>query len=263
MAATIAESGLPSLHHFEAATTETIEASTPTTFFSLPYELRCQVYEHFIPTRIHIFTADTATDVENLRLDYRSAKATIEPWSLVRTSRQVRYELRTLVYPRTTIEIHLANLSLATEKTKEPYQFWIDGLDEGIGLSLKGISMNAIVEHERLKFNEEDRVFNKAAAGESLSMAEANLLYGRNRPSTRYGQWKVDSAESMYGRWYLERAVIAMSRTGNERDSVDAVGAEQGRGGVRKLIVSYRRNRKICDSEKHEGYGNQEIESDL
>ncbi|KAL9024932.1 MAG: hypothetical protein Q9180_007770 [Flavoplaca navasiana] len=241
----------------------TTKASTTTNFFSLPYELRCQIYEQLIPSRIQIFTTDTTTDVESLRMDYRSEKATIEPWYLVRASRQARYEVRTFVYPRTTIKIHLANLSLSNNKVKEPYEFWIDGLDAKIGPSLERISMNAIVEHERLKLNEEDRVLNKAEAGVSLSMAEANLLYGKNRPSMRYGQWKVDFAEWMHGLWYLERAVFVMSRTGNERGSVDAAGAGQGKGGVRELVVSYHRNPKIWDSEKGEDYGNPEAENDL
>ncbi|KAL8881372.1 MAG: hypothetical protein Q9198_001415 [Flavoplaca austrocitrina] len=244
----------PGIHH-EIRTMPTTKASTTTNFFSLPYELRCQIYEHLIPTRIHIFTADTATDVENLHMNYRSEKANIEPWFLVRASRQVRYEVRRFLYPRTTIKIHLANLSLSASKVKEPYEFWIDGLDKGIGPSLKGISMNTIVEHERLELNEEDRVLNKAEAGESLSMAEANLLYGRQRPSMQYGQWKVDFGEWMHGLWYLERAGFTMSRTGNGRDLVDAAGTAQGERGVRELMVSYRRNPKIWDSEKDEDYG--------
>ena len=241
----------------------TTKASTPTTFFSLPYELRSQIYGHLIPTRIHIFTADPTTDVESLRLDYRSAEATIEPWFLVRASRQVRYEVRRFVYPRTAIKIHLANLSLSVSKVKEPYEFWIEGLNAGIGPSLKRISMNAIVEHERLKLNEEDRLLNKAEAGESLSMAEKNLLYGRKRPSMRYGQWKVDFGEWMHGLWYLERAGFTMSRTRNGRDLVDATGTAQAKGCVRELIVSYRRNPKIWDSGKDEDYGKSEAENDL
>ncbi|KAL8836560.1 MAG: hypothetical protein Q9176_006197 [Flavoplaca citrina] len=179
MATATAKPGISISQHHEIPTMPTTKASTPTTFFSLPYELRSQIYGHLIPTRIHIFTVDTATDVENLRLDYRSAKATIEPWFLVRASRQLRYEVRRFVYPRTTIKIHLANLSLSASKFKEPYDFWIDGLDKAIGPPLKGISMNTIVGYERLKLNEEDHVLKKAEAGESLSMAEKNLLYGR------------------------------------------------------------------------------------
>ncbi|KAL9632977.1 MAG: hypothetical protein Q9204_003582 [Flavoplaca sp. TL-2023a] len=252
MATATAEPGISISQHYEIRNMPTTKASTTTNFFSLPYELRCQIYEHLIPTHIHIFTADTATDVESLCMDYRSEKATTEPWYLIRASRQVRYEVRSLVYPRTNIKIHLANLSLSASKVKEPYEYWIDGLHEGIGPSLKGISMNTIVEHERLKLDEEDQVLNKAEAGESLSMAETNLLYGRKRPSMRYGQWKVDFGEWMHGLWYLERAGFVMSRTGNGRDLVDAAGTAQGKGGVRELMVSYRRNPKIWDSGKDE-----------
>ena len=122
--------------------------------------------------------------------------------------------------------IHLGNLSLSESKAKEPYEFWIDGLDKDIGASLKEISMNGIVESQRLKIKEEDRVLNKAEAGEALDTAEAYLLYGEIQSSMRCGQWEVDFGKWMHGLWYLERVEFAMNKIRTQHETVDAAVAK-------------------------------------
>ncbi|KAL8774346.1 MAG: hypothetical protein Q9209_001097 [Squamulea sp. 1 TL-2023] len=70
-------------------------------FFSLPPELRNQIYEYLIPIRIHI---SATYEVE----DHRRTK----PWALIRVFQQFRAGIHTIVYPRTPIDIHLSNYEM-------------------------------------------------------------------------------------------------------------------------------------------------------
>ncbi|KAI4270043.1 MAG: hypothetical protein LQ337_006921 [Flavoplaca oasis] len=102
------------------------------TFFSLPFELRMQVYGYNKPRRIHIAPPDEVQESFNKRT---------KPWGLVLSSPQARAEVRTLFYPSTPIEIYFEcyNSALA-------YQTWIDGLHEGLEASLRHLVIDQFVD---------------------------------------------------------------------------------------------------------------------
>ncbi|KAL8893640.1 MAG: hypothetical protein Q9192_005071 [Flavoplaca navasiana] len=102
------------------------------TFFSLPFELRIQVYEYIKPRRIHIAPPDDVQESFNKRT---------KPWGLALSSPQARAEVRTLFYPSTPIEIYFGcyNSTLA-------YQTWIDGLYEGLETSLRHLVVDQFLD---------------------------------------------------------------------------------------------------------------------
>ncbi|KAL8836570.1 MAG: hypothetical protein Q9176_006207 [Flavoplaca citrina] len=102
------------------------------TFFSLPFELRLQVYGHVKPRRIHIAPPDDVQETFNKRT---------KPWGLAFSSPQARAEVRTLFYPSTPIEIYFEcyNSALA-------YQTWIHGLHEGLEASLRHVVFDQFVD---------------------------------------------------------------------------------------------------------------------
>ncbi|KAI4257647.1 MAG: hypothetical protein L6R42_005522 [Xanthoria sp. 1 TBL-2021] len=82
------------------------KVSTPKpTFFSIPIEVRFQIYRHLKPRRIHIAPP---SDVQ----EYRRTK----PWALISVSRQFRTET------------------------------WIDGLHEGLEVSLRHLVINEFID---------------------------------------------------------------------------------------------------------------------
>ncbi|KAL8789419.1 MAG: hypothetical protein Q9213_001176 [Squamulea squamosa] len=99
-------------------------------FFSLPPELRREIYEYLAPIRIHI--SSTLDDQER-----RHTK----PWPLVRVSQQFRAEIRTVVYPHTPIDIHLSSYEM-----KMAFDIWITNLDEAVAASIKHLSINEFVD---------------------------------------------------------------------------------------------------------------------
>ncbi|KAI4267373.1 MAG: hypothetical protein L6R38_008286 [Xanthoria sp. 2 TBL-2021] len=107
------------------------KVSTPKpTFFSISIEVRFQIYRHLKPRRIHIAPPSNVQE-------YRRTK----PWALVSVSRQFRTEVRTLLYPPTPLEIYFRCYT-----SKLGYQTWIDGLHEGLEVSLRHLVINEFID---------------------------------------------------------------------------------------------------------------------
>ncbi|KAI4264314.1 MAG: hypothetical protein L6R42_000571 [Xanthoria sp. 1 TBL-2021] len=105
--------------------------STPKpTFFSLPAELRNQIYKHLIPNRIHI---SPPQDVQE--------QICTKPWALVSVSRKFREEVRAVTYPPTPIDIYLSELVETVA-----YETWIEGLPEGLEESIRHIGIDQYVD---------------------------------------------------------------------------------------------------------------------
>ncbi|KAL8879523.1 MAG: hypothetical protein Q9198_002880 [Flavoplaca austrocitrina] len=109
------------------------EVSPPkVTFFSLPFELRIQVYGYNKPRRIHIVPPDNVKESFNKRT---------KPWGLMFSSPQARAEVRALFYPSTLIEIYFDCYESALA-----YQTWIDNLHEGLEASLRHVVLDQFVD---------------------------------------------------------------------------------------------------------------------
>ncbi|KAL8918350.1 MAG: hypothetical protein Q9172_005461 [Xanthocarpia lactea] len=96
--------------------------SVPTSafgFFSLPVELRREIYSYLIPTAVHV--SPSRRDLEGSNT----------PWALASVSRQFRDEIRQTVYGRATIKIHIDTALAMRIKPAQFYEAWIDGLGEG------------------------------------------------------------------------------------------------------------------------------------
>ncbi|KAL8653342.1 MAG: hypothetical protein Q9226_003887 [Calogaya cf. arnoldii] len=102
------------------------------TFFSLPKEFRDMVYGFLKPPkRIHIRPP----------AHVQKAARRIRPWALISVSRQFRTEVRTLLYPKTPIEVYFESYEGALA-----YNTWIDGLHDGLEASLRHLVINDFVE---------------------------------------------------------------------------------------------------------------------
>lgn len=114
------------------------------TFFSLPAELRCLIYGYLSPQRVHI--ADARTDWPGLwfTCDYLRNSRT-RPWALTSVSSQFRAEIRSFVYPRTPIVIHMRSSEM-----RESFKIWLEGLDEGLASSIHHLGINGYIEFNYL-----------------------------------------------------------------------------------------------------------------
>lgn len=131
--------------------TTTTDTTLPKrTFFSLPPEIRNMVYGYLIPIRVHIYQPDAQTisikAFNPWRLASIAQKSPPKPWTLISVSRQFRAEIRSVVYPRTHIDIHLQ----WNYKMKDAYETWIEGLDEGVAGSIRHLRIDDWIEIDRM-----------------------------------------------------------------------------------------------------------------
>ncbi|KAL8641324.1 MAG: hypothetical protein Q9226_008651 [Calogaya cf. arnoldii] len=129
----MAANGLPTTQD----SADVVESAVPIpkySFFSLPLELRDEIYAHLIPNRIHIAPPNDF----QCEPHWARQGPMIKPWALVSVSRQIRYEVRSIAYPPTPINIHLCDKASITA-----YRTWLGGLPE---MSLRHIGINEYVD---------------------------------------------------------------------------------------------------------------------
>ena len=98
-------------------------------FFSLPPELRQEIYTYLIPDRIHISLPRTLWHETSY----------IRPWSPVALSKEFRHEMRKIAYSDTPITIYLCNGTCISG-----FKTWCRGLPKEI--SLRHISIDDYVD---------------------------------------------------------------------------------------------------------------------
>ncbi|KAL9632976.1 MAG: hypothetical protein Q9204_003581 [Flavoplaca sp. TL-2023a] len=114
-------------------------------FFSLPLELRFQIYRYLCPQRIHI--ADSREYLPG-RWGYCKTyptNAKTRPWAPILVSREFRREVRSVVYPITPIVIHMRS-----KEMELAFNTWIEYLDDVVAPSVKHLCINGYIEFNYL-----------------------------------------------------------------------------------------------------------------
>lgn len=209
--------------------------STPKpTFFSLPAELRVQIYEHLIPNRIHICPPQ---DVQE--------QSRTKPWALVSVSRQFREEVRAVTYPPTPIDIYLSELVETMA-----YETWIEGLHEGLEESIRHVGIDQFVD---INWFPDGPVPERPHERRERLYYEYVTDNGNNCRLDELVAWELENSEFDIGDWairwlqhvdgkeniredMLQDALYEMEKrtTGS---STAMVGL--GKNGVRDLVASY------------------------
>ncbi|KAL8774348.1 MAG: hypothetical protein Q9209_001099 [Squamulea sp. 1 TL-2023] len=132
-------------------TMEPLAANPKHDLFFLPPELRYQVYWYLLPDRIHISPpSDVQWEIEcrNDRNRIINGLDGLIPdiWALILVSRQFRSEIRSIAYPHTNIEIHLASEHLNNSEEKLAYEAWIGGLKNCTGICIPHLSLDEFVD---------------------------------------------------------------------------------------------------------------------
>ncbi|KAL8979217.1 MAG: hypothetical protein Q9205_005395 [Flavoplaca limonia] len=135
----------------EVVTSTSYTTNGKCTFFSIPREIRNIIYEYLVPIRVHIsppsaeMTHIKAFNPWNLASIAQRSPPKI--WTLASVSRQFRAELRSIVYPRTQIDVHLQS------GHKDAYRTWIKGLDENVAASIYHLRIDDWIEVDRMPEN--------------------------------------------------------------------------------------------------------------
>ncbi|KAL8976238.1 MAG: hypothetical protein Q9205_007715 [Flavoplaca limonia] len=202
-------------------------------FFSLPLELRNEIYGYLRPIRVHIAPPFYVQEDHHTK-----------PWALIAVCRQFRDESRAVAYPETPIDIYLSELAETTA-----YETWIDGLHQGLEASIRHIGIDEFVDIDWIHdgpMPERPQERRKRLELEYLMDIERN--YGGEDMCERHfdyddytGDWKV--------RWLQSKNGNHDSRKETVSDILDVM-EEQitnlsipmggfGRDGIRKLVASY------------------------
>ncbi|KAL9042895.1 MAG: hypothetical protein Q9180_000253 [Flavoplaca navasiana] len=202
-------------------------------FFSLPIELRNEIYRYLRPQRIHI------APPFNVQEDHHT-----KPWALIAVCRQLRDESRAVAYPETPIDIYLSELSKTTA-----YETWIDGLHEGLEASIRHIGIDGFIDIDWVHDGPmPERPQDRRKRLEFEHLTDVERLYGGHRkPRTcancddYMGDWKV--------RWLYHCNQGADFRTETIYDLLDVMDERitklntpmggLGKDGIRTLVASY------------------------
>ncbi|KAL8880645.1 MAG: hypothetical protein Q9192_007974 [Flavoplaca navasiana] len=166
------------------------DSSIRPSLFSLPLELRFQIYRYLVPNRIHICPAQK---IRKVPFKPWLVNEKIKPWALASVSRQLRSEIRMIVYPQTVIEVRLRdNLQDRLEfLPHQAYNVWIEGLHEDVAASIKHLVIDETVNIdwkpdgpvperpiERAKRERLQRLHDMEERGEELAEREILFLKG-------------------------------------------------------------------------------------
>ncbi|KAL8979218.1 MAG: hypothetical protein Q9205_005396 [Flavoplaca limonia] len=164
------------------------DLSARPSLFSLPLELRFEIYRYLVPNRIHICPARKFRKVP---FKPWLVNEKIKPWALASVSRQLRSEIRMIVYPQTVIEVRITDdLQDRLEfLPHQAYNVWIRGLHEDVAASIKHLVIDNTVNIdwkpdgpvperpiERAKRERLQRLHDMEEKGEELAQWETKLL---------------------------------------------------------------------------------------
>ncbi|KAL8878046.1 MAG: hypothetical protein Q9192_008536, partial [Flavoplaca navasiana] len=139
------------MHNPEVVTSTSYTGNGKITFFSIPPEIRNMIYEYLVPIRVHI--SPPSAEMTHIKafnpwnLASIAERSPPKPWTLASVSRQFRAELRSIVYPRTRIDIHLQSGHRAA------YRTWIKGLEENDAASVYHLRIDDWIEIDRMPEN--------------------------------------------------------------------------------------------------------------
>ncbi|KAL9028544.1 MAG: hypothetical protein Q9180_007151 [Flavoplaca navasiana] len=166
----------------------TQDSSARPSLFSLPLELRFELYRYLVPNRIYICPA---RKIRKVPFKPWLVNEKIKPWALASVSRQLRSEIRMIVYPQTVIEVRLTdNLQDRLEfLPHQAYNAWIEGLHEEVAASIKHLVIDETVNIdwkpdgpvperpiERAKRERFQRLHDMEERGEALAEREIHFL---------------------------------------------------------------------------------------
>ncbi|KAL9628841.1 MAG: hypothetical protein Q9204_005626 [Flavoplaca sp. TL-2023a] len=230
------DSGVPCSDDTQQQRSQPEYLSQPTSagsFFSLPIELRNEIYRYLRPKRIHIAPP---FDVQE---DHHT-----KPWALIAVCREWRDESRAVAYPETPIDIYLSELSETTA-----YETWINGLHEGLEASIRHIGIDEFVYIDWIHdgpMPERPKERRKRLEIQSLMDIErkhgVEELYEWDFDHDDYvGDWKL--------RWLQRKNGNHGSREETVSDMLDVMEERItksntpmggfGKDGIRKLVASY------------------------
>ncbi|KAL8836575.1 MAG: hypothetical protein Q9176_006212 [Flavoplaca citrina] len=202
-------------------------------FFSLPIELRKEIYPYLRPKRIHIAPPFDVQEDHHTR-----------PWALIAVCREFRDESRAVAYPETPIDIYLSELSETTA-----YETWIDGLHEGLEASICHIGIDQFVYIDWIHDGPMPE-----RPKERWKRLEIEYLMGteRNCGLEELYEWNFDYDDYM-GDWKLRWLQRKNGNHGSHEETIsDMLEVMEeliiksntpmggfGKDGIRKLVASY------------------------
>ncbi|KAL8774351.1 MAG: hypothetical protein Q9209_001102 [Squamulea sp. 1 TL-2023] len=167
----------PAVSPVESETTDAGIQNPRCSFFSLPPEIRQQVYGYLLPTRIHI---SPNSDVQEYT----------KPWALVSISRQFRTEMRAFAYRVTPIDVHLSEYGYPEHEMKEAFEVWFENMDMGLAASIRHFSIDEFVD---INWKPYGPVAERPDGGEECFYRETALKLRYGYPS--YGRvdgWRME-----------------------------------------------------------------------
>ena len=109
------------------------------------------IYEYLVPIRVHI--SPPSAEMTHIKafnpwnLASIAERSPPKTWTIASVSRQFRAELRSIVYPRTQIDINLQS------GHRDAYQTWIKGLDKNVAASIHHLRIDDWIEVDRMPEN--------------------------------------------------------------------------------------------------------------
>ncbi|KAL8908799.1 MAG: hypothetical protein Q9171_005299 [Xanthocarpia ochracea] len=212
-----------------------MDPSVPTPafgFFSLPFEMRREIYSYLIPTAVHVSPSR------------RSLEGSDTPWALASVSRRFRDEIRQTMYGRSTIHIHIGTALAMRTKPPQFYEAWIDGLGEGFVPLVKhlvidragGVGLDGAPKAREQQFVS-IRLAGCASKRKFMGMLEKSRKCKHCRKH-HIGPWEI--------RWRGSYNIDAFKRmltaiiTRNENWGRDIKVTGLGKEDIRRLVTAYR-----------------------
>ena len=236
------DSRVPCLYNSQQQQSQSKYVFQPTSagsFFSLPIELRNQIYGYLRPKRIHIAPS----------FDVKREHDT-KPWALIAVCCQLRDEVRAVAYPETPIDIYLSELSETIA-----YETWINGLHEGLEASIRHIGIDQFVD---IDWIHDGPMPERPQERRKRLELEYRMDMRRNcRPEELY-RWDcetpdIDSCDEYMGDWKM-RWLQRNNQSKDYREEIisDVLDVMEewitrlktpiggfGKDGIRKLVASY------------------------
>lgn len=176
-----------------------------------------------------VVTSTSYTTFNPWNLSSIAERSPPKPWTLASVSRQFRAELRSIVYSRTHINIHLQS------SNRNAYRNWIKGLEENVAASICHLRIDDWIEIDRMPEN---------------AIAESEWGYGffrLLRTDSRYCRQTIGKWEIAWLRYieydtfswlkFMEQTVDGMK----DRLENSAAMAGLGKQNIRGLVKSHRR----------------------
>ncbi|KAL8789402.1 MAG: hypothetical protein Q9213_001159 [Squamulea squamosa] len=196
--------------------------------FSVPPEIRLEIYKYLAPTRIRISSV------------YDYLRGSDKPWALASVSRQFRYELRHATYSRVVLHVDTGK---AVKEAGEAYEVWLNGFDERFGPLIRRLAIDRLVDIEYMpdaRFDSGPKTWQETWISLELEGWDSISTETIGDWEIRYRIWQWPEPEITSDRHIgAIKEVLATidKRIGKRKVNTAVIGL--GRENVRRLVAAY------------------------